>query len=174
MAVLAFVGALLGIIAAGWIVSKITGSKAHFMEDWQYDPEERVLWTDNEADAYLVPRHGRAMITSYARPRRGAVVVTTSRILAGTKPLFGKKKMLQYMLLPAGTNSEAANSLHGGLLTIGYQTFLYLPESLQIHSSEKKPFVELKPVPDVKSSTNIESIRIFTDLASSFQLPGGA
>lgn len=171
MAVLAFLGALLGIFAAGWIVSKITGSKAHYIEDWKFDPDESILWRDNQADAYVVPKH-RALITSYARPRRGEVVVTTKRILAGTKPLFGKKKMIQYLLLPAGTESEAAKSLHGGLLTIGYQTFLYLPESLQIHASEKKPFVDLKPVPEAKSSTNIEFIRIFTDLASSFQLPG--
>ncbi len=173
MAVLAFLAAIAGIIAAGWIISKITGSKAHFIEDWKFEEGETVLWQDNEADTFIITIRGRAMITTYARPRRGAVIVTNRRIIAGTEPLFGKKKMVQYVLLPAGTESEPAQTLHGGLMTIGYQTFLYLPESLEIHASEKKPFVDIRPDPNPKSSTNIEKIRIYTDRAADFKLPGG-
>jgi hypothetical protein len=172
MAFLAFLGAIAGIIAAGWIVSKITGSKAHFLEDWKLEEGETVLWQDNEADTFIITIRGRAMITSYARPRRGAVMVTNRRIIAGTKPLIGKKKMVQYVLLPAGTPSEPAETLHGGLMTIGYQTFLYLPETLEVHASDKKPFVDIRPDPGAKSSTNIEKIRIYTDNAASFKLPG--
>jgi hypothetical protein len=59
--------------------------------------------------------------------RRGFVVVTNQRILIGTMPLFGKKRMVQYVLYPAKSPDGQSALLDGGLLSKGYQTIVFQP-----------------------------------------------
>ena len=57
-AVLLFVAALAAIVLVGWIVSKAKGSKAYFIESWQFDGGETILWRDDAADIVVVPKRG--------------------------------------------------------------------------------------------------------------------
>lgn len=161
-----FLLACAAIALIGWIVSKITGSRAYFIEDWTFNDGEIVLWRDDQSDTFLIPRLGQAAILSFARPRRGAVVVTNERILIGSLPLRGKKHMVQYVLYPKP--SPGSEKLDGGLLTVGYQTIVFDTTKLAVHASEKKPYVDLTPLDSERSSTNLETVRIFTDKAATF------
>lgn len=186
MSILYFLAACAGIVLLGWTVSKITGAKAYYIEDWSFDAGEQILWQDEAADIYPLSHYGRALVESFARMRRGMVVVTDRRVLGGARPLFGKKHLLQYMLYPIGSVPDQSGSratqagasladskkMHGGLLTRGYQTLLIQPGGLSINAGEKKPYVEIVPVQDAASSTNLRAIRIYTDQAASFTLPG--
>lgn len=163
-----FVLACGAIVLIGWVVSKITGSRAYFVEDWVFEEGETVLWSDPEADSYLIPKLGQAVVMSFARLRRGSVVVTNRRIVIGSLPLRGKKHMVQYVLYPQKT--PGTERLDGGLLTVGYQTIAYDPASLVVHATKEKPHIDLTPLPSETSSTNLETIRIFTDLAATFRL----
>ena len=164
-----FLLACAAIALIGWIVSKITGSKAHYIEDWQFSDGENVLWRDEQTDTHLIPKHGQALVMSFARMRRGSVVVTNRRILIGSLPVFGEKHMVQYVLYPS--KAPGSEKLDGGLLTVGYQTIVFDPSSLEAHPKEAKPYVDLRPVEGERSSTNLERIRIFTDDAGNFRLP---
>ena len=169
--ILYFLAACAGIALMGWIVSKITGSSAWYIEDWTFEPGEVVLFRDDAADTYLIPELGQALIMSFARPRRGFVVVTSQRIIIGTRPLFGTKRMVQYVLYVGVSPDGSSARLDGGLLTRGYQTIVLLPGGIQPHPDDSKPHVDLTPLSSEPSSTNLQTIRIFTDLAASFRLP---
>lgn len=164
-----FLLAVAAIVLIGWIVSKVTGSRAYFIEDWTYEDGETVLWRDDETDSYLVPKRGAAMVTSYSRLRRGSVVVTNRRILVGALPLWGEKHMVQYVLYPS--KAPGSEKLDGGLLTVGYQTIVFDPTSLVVETKDAKPYVELTPRSEEVSSTNLKAVRIYTDDAASFRLP---
>jgi hypothetical protein len=159
-----FVAACGGIALIGFIVSKLTGARAFYLEDWAFEPGETTLWRDDASDTYLIPRYGQAKFMSFARPRRGFVVVTNQRILAGQRPLFGKKRMVQYVLILSP--DEQSQKLDGGLFTRGYQT-IALCSTIEAHADEKKPYVDLTAM----GATNLERIRIFTDQAATFRLP---
>jgi hypothetical protein len=165
-----FILALAGIVLIGWIVSKVTGSRAFFIEDWKFNDGETVLWRDDQSDTYLIPELGQSVVMSYARLHRGAVVVTNQRILVGSLPLFGKKHMVQYVLYPTKVNDQS-DRLDGGLLTTGYQTIVFDPGTLDVQTKETKTYVDLTPSKREASSTNLQTIRIFTDLATTFRLP---
>jgi hypothetical protein len=164
-----FVLACAAIALIGWIVSKVTGSRAYFIEDWAFAEGETVLWRDDQADSYLIPKQGQAVVMSFARMRRGAVVVTNQRILIGALPLSGKKHMVQSVLYP--TKAPGSDRLGGGLLSVGYQTLVFDPGSLDVHEKDAKPYVDLTPASGETSSTNLQTIRIFTDDAAGFRLP---
>ena len=164
-----FLLALGVIVLIGWIVSKVTGSRAYFIEDWTFAEGETVLWRDDQSDTYVIPKLGQAAIMSFARMRRGAVVVTNQRILVGSLPITGKKHMVMYVLYPQP--APGTEKLDGGLLTIGYQTIAYVPASLDVHAADAKPYVDLTPLDTENSSTNLQTIRIFTDQAGNFTLP---
>src|SRR5687768_2937025 len=124
MSFLIFVGALAAIVAIAFIVSRMTGARSHYIEDWKPDAGERLLFEDREADTYPVMKAGEAAFTTYGRPRRGFVLVTNRRILAGQRVLFGKKSVIQYMIYPEQARAADSGKLGGGLLTRGYQTLL--------------------------------------------------
>lgn len=161
-ALLIFVVALAAIVFVGWLVSKLTGSRAWFIDDWKFEPGEKVLWRDDAADVYVVPTYGRAVINSVLRLRRNTVVVTDRRILVATQPLYGKKRMVQYVLWPAPPADGNANKLDGGLLTVGYRTLVYLPEKLEPHQDSNEPYLEIAPAPGFSSSTNVSAIQIYS------------
>src|SRR3954464_3285576 len=97
---LVFVCFLAGMLLVGKIVSKITGSKVYYLETFPLEEGEHALWEDSAADVYPIPTR-RALIVSYLRARRSAVRVTNRRIIAGTKPLFGSKHLVQHVLYPS-------------------------------------------------------------------------
>lgn len=164
-----FLLACAAIVLLGWIVSKVTGSRAYYVEDWALDEGETVLWRDEKTDTYLIPKHGQALVMSFARMRRGSVLVTNRRIVIGSLPLWGKKHMVQYVLYPA--KAPGSDRLDGGLLSVGYQTIVFEPSSVDVHAKDAKPYVDLIPVESEASSTNLERVRIFTEEAGSFRVP---
>jgi hypothetical protein len=168
---LAFFGCLAGIVLIGWVVSKLAGTKAQFLETFALERGERVLWEDLSADAYPVLTQ-RARYVTYATLRRGAVRVTTRRIIAGTKPLFGSKHMIQHVLYPADRPyPEEAKGISGGLLKYGFKVLVFERSSVQTHATGKYPFVELTLTPSVGSSTNLDAFRIYSDAVTAFLLP---
>ena len=171
MSALVFIGLLAAIVALAFIVSRITGARSYYIEDWKADSGEQILFEDREADAYLVPELGQAQFTTYGRPRRGFVLVTNRRIIAGQRVLFGKKSVIQYMIYPEQPLVQDSQKLGGGLLTRGYQSFLLKPGAIQRTMEGSKPFVLLTPSPAARSSINVEAIRIYTDHAARFPLP---
>ena len=171
MSVLIFIGALAAIVALAFTVSRVTGARSHYIEDWKADPGEQVLFEDREADTYLVPALGQAVFTTYGRPRRGFVLVTNRRIIAGQRVLFGKRSVIQYMIYPERAQVEDSQKLGGGLLHRGFQSLLLKPGAIQRMTDGPKPFVLLTPSPAARSSFNVEAIRIYTDHAARFPLP---
>jgi hypothetical protein len=155
----------------GFIVSRITGARAQFMETLALESGERVLWEDLTADAYPIPTR-RALYTTYRRSRRGAVRVTNLRIICGSKSLFGEKHMVLHVLYPSDrAHPKEADAIGGGLLTRGYQAFVFQRVTAQVHTAENAPYVELTLDPALASSMNLQSYRIYSDRVEAFCLP---
>ena len=168
---LVFVGFLVSIVLVGKIVSKITGSKVYYVETFPLEVGEHSLWEDTAADVYPVPTH-RALIVSYRRARRSAVRVTNRRIIAGTKPLFGSKHMVQHVLYPSDRKlPEEADRIGGGLLTRGFQVLVFQRAKIEVHASSTPPFVDLSLDPALSSSMNLERYRIYSDALLAFRSP---
>ncbi len=167
---LIFLAACGGIVAVGWIVSKLTGSRAFYLEDWKFADGETVLWRDEAADVFLIPTLGQARVISFARRHRSTVVVTSKRILVGAQTLFGNKRMVLQVLYRETPADGQSEHLDGGLLTVGYQALVIRPE-VAAHLDEKQPYVDLLPADGHASSTNLQTIRIYTDSGASFRLP---
>jgi hypothetical protein len=165
-----FLAACGGIVVLGWGVSKITGARAFYVEDWPLDPGESVLWRDDAADVYLIPQLGQARVMSFARLHRSSVMVTNKRVVIGAKTLFGGKHMVQQVLHLAASPDGQTENLGVGLLTVGYQAIVIQPE-IEPHLDEKKPYVDLLPASGHASSANLWRIRLFTDAGASFRLP---
>lgn len=170
--VLLFVAACAAIAIAGWIVSKAKGSRAYFIESWQYDDGETILWRDDGADVAVIPKLGQARSMTPARLHRWPVVVTSSRVLIGNKTLTGKA-MVRYVLYPAVAPDGHSKHLDGGLLSRGYSTVVIEPAVDRDHLADdaRHPYVSLIPVEGERSSTNLSHFRIYTDLGSTFRLP---
>ena len=47
-----------GIVAFGWVVSRVSGARSHLLPEWAYAPGERVVWRDGRADVLIAPRWG--------------------------------------------------------------------------------------------------------------------
>ena len=171
MSALIFVGFLAALVLVGFVISRITGARSHFLEDWKPEPGETILFEDREADTYPVPSFGQARFVTYARPRRGFVTVTSRRILAGTRPLFSKRLMIQYVIYLGEAPGPEAGALGGGLLTKGYQTLVVERGAIERVVQDKKPYVLLTPDSAAASSFNLQAIRIYTDAAANFPLP---
>jgi hypothetical protein len=165
--VLVFLAVPLGFLAIVYIINLVRGVRARYIDDWKPDAGEELLFQDMRADIYIIS-FNRPRYVTYARLRRGAVIVTNCRILCGTRTLFGKKIIFQYILYADGRFDTHSESIDGGLLARGYQTFVYLPHAITRVSSDENPYVDLKPSPLERSSVNVECIRIYTDRASDF------
>ena len=163
-----FLGACAGLVVIGWVVSKITGSRASFLEDWTYDDGEQIVWRDEAADVYPIAKN-HATFLSFPRVRRHAVIVTNRRILVGLKTLSGKH-MVQYVLSTRPPADAQSEHLAGGLMTVGHQSIVIAP-TVDAHLDEKKPYLDLTPSGDHASSVNLQTIRILTDQGATFRLP---
>ncbi|HEY4104166.1 MAG TPA: hypothetical protein VGM44_09750 [Polyangiaceae bacterium] len=168
--VLLFIGFLAAMLLVGWVVKKITGAKAYFVETFPLEMGERVLWEDALADAYPIPSR-QALYVSYRRLTRSMVKVTNCRIIVGAKALFRAEHMVLHVLYPADRQyPEQAKSLGGGLLSVGYQALVFDPASIVKQMSEKPPYIELALDQDVPSSVNLRAYRIYTDAIDTFGL----
>jgi hypothetical protein len=116
-AVLLLVAACGVIALVGWIVSKVKGSHAFFIQSWQFDDGETILWRDDAADVAVIPKLGEAVSMTPARLHGWPVVVTNSRVIIGNKTLTGKA-MVQYALYPGVAPDGQSKHLDGGLLSI--------------------------------------------------------
>ena len=170
-AVLLFLAVCVAIVIVGWIVSKVKGSHAYFIDSWLYDDGEAILWRDHAADVLVVPKMGQARNMTPARLHRWPVVVTNSRVIIGNKTLTGKA-MVQYVLYPNIALDGQSKHLDGGLLSRGYSTIVIEPDVERDHLGEdvRHPDVSLTPVDGERSSTNLAHIRIYTDLGATFRL----
>jgi hypothetical protein len=170
-AVLLFVAACGVIVIGGWIVSKVKGSHAYFIESWQFDEGETILWRDDAADVLVIPKLGQAVSMTPARLHRWPVVVTSSRVIIGNKTLTGKA-MVQYVLYPTAAPDGQSTHLDGGLLSRGYATVVIQPEVERSHlgGDARHPYLALTPVEGERSSTNISHFRIYTELGETFRL----
>jgi hypothetical protein len=170
-ALLLFVAACGAIVIIGWIVSKAKGSKAYFIESWQFDDGETILWRDDGADVVVIPKLGQAVSMTPARLHRWPVVVTNSRVIIGNKTLTGKA-MVKYVLYPTFAPDGQSKHLDGGLLSRGYSTVVIEPEVKRDHLGDdvRHPYISLTPMDGERSSTNVSHIRIYTDLGSTFRL----
>ena len=171
-ALLLFGAALAAIVLVGWIVSKAKGSKAFYIESWQFDGGETILWRDDAADIVVVPKRGQAVSMTPARLHRWPVVVTSSRVIVGNKTLTGKA-MVKYVLYPEVSPDGQSKHLDGGLLSRGYSTVVIQPEVGRDHLGDdvRHPYLSLTPVEGERSSTNISHFRVYTDLSETFRLP---
>ena len=170
-ALLLFVAACAAIVIVGWIVSKAKGSHAYFIESWQFDPGESILWRDDAADVVIIPKLGQAVSMTPARLHRWPVVVTSSRVIIGNKTVTGKA-MVKYVLYPNLALDGQSKHLDGGLLSRGYSTVVIEPNVERDHLGDdvRHPYVSLTPVDGERSSTNLSHIRIYTDLGATFRL----
>jgi hypothetical protein len=170
-AVLLFVAACGAIALVGWLVSKAKGSHAYFIESWQFDDGETILWRDDAADVVVVPKLGQAVSMTPARLHRWPVVVTSSRVIIGNKTLTGKA-MVKYVLYQNLAPDGQSRHLDGGLLSRGYSTVVIGPEVERDHLRDevRHPYLSLTPVEGERSSTNISHLRIYTDLGTTFRL----
>ena len=170
MSLLIFLGVLVGLVALAVVVNRLRGVRAHYLEDWQPDTGETILFRDDEADTFVVPVN-RARYGWYPRLRRGTVIVTDRRILAGAKTLFGGKRMLQFMLYPGAAPDGWSARLDGGAFTRGYRTLAFVPGRIERVADGTRPYLVLKPSPDERSSTNVDFIRIYSDRAARCPAP---
>jgi hypothetical protein len=169
-AVLLFAAACGAIVIGGWIVSKVKGSHAFYIESWDFADGETILWRDDAADVVIIPKLGQAVSMTPARLHRWPVVVTNSRVIVGNKSLTGKA-MVQYVLYPTFAPDGESKHLDGGLISRGYSTVVIEPEIERQHLEDARhPYLALIPVGSERSSTNISRIRIYTDLGATFRL----
>ena len=136
-AVLLFVAACGVIAIVGWIVSKATGSHAFFVESWQFDDGETILWRDDAADVAVIPKLGQAVSMTPARLHRWPVVVTNSRVIIGNKTLTGKA-MVKYVLYTTVAPDGESKHLDGGLLSRGYSTVVIEHEVERDHLRRRR------------------------------------
>jgi len=166
-----FFGFLASLILAGLLVKAVTGAKTYLVETFPLAPGEHVLWEDEDADAYPIPSRQAAFV-SYRRARRSRIKVTNLRIVCGAKGLFGSGHLVQHVLYPSDRGVPGpARALGGGLLTVGYETLVFVRGSLDIRAQEAPAYVELALEPSYASSTNLRGYRVYSERAASFRLP---
>lgn len=160
---LVFLAVSAGIVALGWIVSRITGARASFLENWVFEPGETVRWGDDKADVLVVPRWGGAVVMSPVRAHRWAVVATDRRVILANRSITGKR-MVMYVLWLGASPDPQSRKWGGGLLTRGYTAMAIAPE-MTTHPDERlqKPYVALVPAGAEASSFNVKEVRVYTD-----------
>ena len=165
MSFLMFAGAVLGIAVFAVAVNRLTGTKANYLETLPFEPGERELWRDSEADFACVPRLGRAAVLSFARLRRHTVVWTNRRIVVSQKALFSPQRMITHQLYfatEAGADARmAAGKAFGGFFGRGFETILAATQSFSLATD--KPCVRIKPTQACSARLNLDEALIFSD-----------
>lgn len=168
---LAFFACLVCLVGLAVLINRLGGARAHYIETFELEADEQLIWRDDEADAYAVPKR-RAVYVSYRRSHRSVVVVTSKRIVVATRVLLGSRHMLGHMLYPADrTHPPDAEGVSGGLFSRGYVTLLFERAPIQVQGSGDKSFVELQLNRSVASSDNLDSFRIYSSRLNGFDLP---
>jgi len=172
---LVFLGAIAGIVLLAVVVSRITGARCHYLDAWTPDPGEHILFDDRQVRIVIMLQRRRGN-ANYPRKMyivhpRAFALVTDRRILAGQRPLFSKRFLIEYMMYPGQARDGDARKIGGGVLARGYSTYAFVPGAVRRVANESQPFVELTPSPDPASPVNLETIRIYTDRAVSFPMP---
>ena len=171
MALAYFVGFLVLLVLGGKLVALFTGARTRFVEAFVPDDGEAVLWTDLAADVFVVPRH-RARVNAWPRLRRGAVIVTNRRIVAGTRALFDSRHVLEYMLYPSDRAfPNEARAVGGGVPTRGYATYAFDRTKVRKNTADERPSIDLFFDASTAVADYNEWIRIYTDDVSGFALP---
>ncbi len=170
--ILAFVAICLTIVLVAWIISKITGAHAYYIESWHYDEGETIVWRDDAADVVMIPKFGQAVIMTPLRLHRWPVVVTNHRIIIGDKTFRGRQ-MVKYVLWPNASPDDQSKRQDGGLFSRGYSTLVIGPEAKHpmLDHGGQPPYVALIPKASEPSSINLAEIRIYSDSIASFRLP---
>jgi hypothetical protein len=169
---LLFIGALAGIVLLAFVVSRITGARPLYLDTWTPDPGERILFDDRKVRivTVLVPIAGRR--EQVIIHPRGFVLVTDRRIVAGQRPLFSKRFLIEYMIYTGHAPGADVQGFGAGVLSRGYASYVVVPGMIRRVANVESPFVELTPSPEYRGSAGLVAIRIHTDRAASFPLPG--
>jgi hypothetical protein len=168
MTFLIFVGALLAIVVFAVIVNRLTGTKAAYLDTLQFEPGEKEIWRDAEADFATVPRVGRSAVMSFVRIRRHTAVWTDRRIIVAQQTLGSPKHMIThqiYFVPEAGASGElageAAGEAFGGFYGRGFITIAAVKNSFsQVNG---KDCVRIAPAADCGARLNLDEALIFTD-----------
>jgi hypothetical protein len=173
LAVLAFLGALVAIVLAGIVVSRVRGGRAHYLDAWRPEPHERRLLEDPAADFYVVPRLGQARVMSFARRRRSHAVLTDARLVIATRALMSRRYMITHVIQldrdaepPADPPAELGQ-LSGGLYGTGYIVMSARPSGMTVEDAGARPYLRIVPEPTA-SATNVEHCRLYSDDAAGF------
>lgn len=171
--IMMFAGFLALLFGGGWLISRITGARAHFLDTWPFPVDEAILWRDERADLVEVSRVGGSRFYGGPRFHRSPALSTPRRVLIARKTFSGRP-MVTLVLLPSGQTKDAAETsalqrIDGGLFTLGYRVVAVAPEARR-----EAHYVALDPLPDVPSSTNLAEIRIYLDAPEAFRMPGGS
>jgi hypothetical protein len=171
MALVYFVAVLLGIVGFALLVNRLTGTKAAYLEDFQFAPDERELWRDADADFARRPQLGQALVMSYPRMRRHTVVWTNQRIVISQRVLFGSKHMLTHQIFLAAAASrdaaQAASQLAGGFYGRGFETITALAHSFS--QVNDKACLRIQPTETSSSALNLAEAYIFSDRLTELQ-----
>jgi len=168
-AVLIFLGALVAIVVIGFVVSRVRGGRAHYLDAWAPEPGERTLLEDPAADFYVVARMGQAKKMSFARLRRSHAVLTDMRIVIATRVLLSKRYMITHMIHLGGDDAAPAelSQLSGGLYTTGYNVMSARPEGMTVEDDGGKPYLKIVPEPTA-SGAMVEHCRLYSEDAAGF------
>ena len=164
--VLAFAGALAAIVVLGFVVSRVRGGRAHYLDGWSPAPGERTLIEDRAADFYVVPRLGQARRMSFARLHRTHVVMTDVRMIIATRALLSKRYMITHMVHLVGDDAPAElGQLSGGLYSTGYTVVSARPSDMTVEDDGGKPYLRIVPE-QTASGAMIEHCRLYSDDAA--------
>jgi hypothetical protein len=147
MALLAFLGCLVGIVLVALITNRLTGTRAHYIEDLRLDPPEHVLWQEDGADVHIVPRTPQALIVSYARLRRDRLILTNKRLVCGRRTLLGRRHMILTAVFfdPTFPGAERAVRVDGGFWGGGFRAIIVSShESIALKTDAQGHHLELR------------------------------
>ena len=163
---LIFVGALAAMWLLAVIINKISGAKAHYMDQLVLMPGEIKITEDREADFHVITSLGKAAYMSFARPRRTHVVLTDCRMVIASKVLFGGRYMITHMLYFTRDKAPAVelDKVSGGLYSRGYLIMQTDRSTMTAEMDGTKPFIRIVPVATA-SATNIEHGRLYSENA---------
>jgi hypothetical protein len=163
VSILYFAAALLGIVVLAITINHLTGTKANYLENLQFAPDEKELWRDTQADFAHVPRQGRAVVMAYARLRRHTVVWTDRRVIVSQRALFSRSHMVTHQIYFATHvgPSAAATSAFGGFFGRGFETILAAGRSSGV--VDGKACVRIQPSEESAARLNLDEALIFTD-----------
>lgn len=168
MAIVYFLGVLLGIFGFALLVNFITGTKATYLKDVRWAAGELELWRDPGADFARRPRFGAALVTSFPRLRRHTIVWTNRRIVVTQRVLFGSKHMLTHQVFFEGAvatanadDAQAATDFSGGFYGRGFETIA--ATSYAFTTVNDQPCARIEPSVATVDSLNLAEAYIFSD-----------